>query len=223
MKFLRTRHALIEFDRVQPLINRGWATAESTEAIRQLELDEVESKRRVQTAFYGDTQHLNSLESCRSLDIAFMRRMVSEDDNERLARESLVSVLGEMYGLIDGVPKATLTPWVLNRGNQTDPHMVEAACILGWTALCPHLAYLGFSTDSTGVWHTHPVTGIHRMAMVGAEHMFGFKAARNLFTGNMDTPSDREVQGLAMKEGRKPTWKEYLLARITSEYHKAML
>ena len=72
--FSHTRAALARYDAEAAEREAQWAAAENNEDAQRAMALEQQAIAKVQDAFYEDTQHVNSREHCRSVDIATARR-----------------------------------------------------------------------------------------------------------------------------------------------------
>ncbi len=73
--FAHTKYALAQFDLGKDARAAAWLSITTEEGVYDAQRADEEALRKVQDAFYLDTQDINTQDNCRQVDIAFMRRM----------------------------------------------------------------------------------------------------------------------------------------------------
>jgi hypothetical protein len=74
-EFPHTAAALAQFDAGVAARQLAWSTVQTNADAEQCDFRDKLALRAVQDAFHLDTHDINSLEHCRLVDEAFMRRM----------------------------------------------------------------------------------------------------------------------------------------------------
>lgn len=75
--FGHTAAALIVFDSTAAERARAWDDAECMDDIQYAEEADLKALRHVQVAFHNDTRDINSLESCKRMDLGSMRKLAN--------------------------------------------------------------------------------------------------------------------------------------------------
>lgn len=76
--FPNTKKALELYDAGEPARELAWARVQTDAAVAECLRNDTRAVKAVQFAFYQDTRHFNSLDTCQVVPISDIRRLVAE-------------------------------------------------------------------------------------------------------------------------------------------------
>ena len=71
--------ALFEYDRTQPNRDRMWERVTKAD-VEAVVAEDADALLKLRLAFYEDTKHINCLDNCLIVDVAFIRKCVERKE-----------------------------------------------------------------------------------------------------------------------------------------------